>query len=110
MTINERIRRAREHAGYSREEFRKALGLRSYETVRQWEEGVTSPRPKRYAAICELTGVREAWLATGQGHMLDNESNRPSASDVSRLARMLSLDEALTVAHEIIDRARKDET
>lgn len=72
MEIGRRIRLAREHKGLDLRAFSRAMKL-TYETVRSWEApGGTQPRPNRYKRIAEVTGVRLAWLASGEEPMLDD--------------------------------------
>ena len=66
MDTGDRIRFAREFAILGRGEFGDALDV-TYETVRSWEAGASTPRHKRFAEIASLTGVIEAWLASGSG-------------------------------------------
>lgn len=107
VDIKHRIRAARDHVGLTREQLAQELQV-TYETVRQWEEGEIAPRRQRFAAIAEVTGVREAWLAGGDGPMMESGSATLSAAEVSRLARMLSLQDRLAVASDILASAQKD--
>lgn len=69
--MNERVRQARAHAGLSRSEVAARLGV-SQQAVQQWErdQKPTHPRREKAQRLAELTGVREAWLVSGDGEML----------------------------------------
>ena len=66
MDTGDRLRFAREYAGLDRDELGVALGV-TYETVRSWEAGESTPRHKKFAEIASATGVIEAWLASDSG-------------------------------------------
>lgn len=75
MKLNERIAQARERANMTLRELGAAVEPPvSYEAVRQWESGESTPRRKRIAAIATATKVSEVWLQTGFGPMGTNES------------------------------------
>jgi len=61
MEIHERIQAARKHARISMSEIARQLGV-SPQSVRQWERGLTTPRPQRIHDLAVLLGVSEAYL------------------------------------------------
>jgi transcriptional regulator with XRE-family HTH domain len=64
MTIGDRIRLARRHSGMRAQELADALAV-DPNTISNYETGKTSPPNTKVRRIAELTGVDEAWLATG---------------------------------------------
>ena len=82
MEIGDRIRLAREHKRLEILDLAKALKV-SYETVRSWEAGKHQPRPQKYRRISEITGVRYAWLVSGEDPMLaSGRTTREARADV----------------------------
>jgi transcriptional regulator with XRE-family HTH domain len=74
MDIHQRVRIARNYAGFSLAEFAEAVGV-TYEAARSWEAGESQPRPGRYAKIAEATGTTEAWMASGTGPLTTEETD-----------------------------------
>lgn len=111
MELGERIRVSRElvtkfRGDEGRTQFAKAVGV-TYETVRQWESGkIHQLRPHRYQKICSLTGVRRAWLETGEGPMLQ-DANGPSLAQVLRDAKKLTREEALSLISDLVEHVRQ---
>lgn len=60
--IGERIRAAREAAGWSRRRLAHTLGVEA-ETVATWERGTSTPRAATVARAAALLGVRFTDLA-----------------------------------------------
>lgn len=85
--MNERVRQARGHAGLTRSEIAAQLGV-SQQAVQQWEreQKPTHPRRDKVQRLAELTGVREAWLMSGDGEMLSGRraGDLPGAQDAAR--------------------------
>lgn len=69
MSINRRIREAREALGISQAELARRVGV-STQAVQQWEdedpEVQTSPRPKIRGKVAEALGVHLGWLEYGE--------------------------------------------
>lgn len=63
-TIGDRLRVARERAGYDQREFAKVTGI-SRATIVNYEHGTYSPRPPMLAAWCLATGFDKGWILTG---------------------------------------------
>lgn len=93
MDIHQRIRIARNYAGLSIPEFADAMGV-TYEAARSWESGGSQPRPGRYAKIAEVTGVREAWVASGSGALTDDESEDETRKAEAFASAFLGLSDA----------------
>lgn len=107
MELHERIRLAREQAGYvgenGRSAFAAAIGVR-YETVRTWEKpgGVEQLRPSNARKVIELTAVRQPWLVSGQGAMLES-GRRVTVEEIIDLASSLPTSERLRVAARLLE-------
>jgi transcriptional regulator with XRE-family HTH domain len=72
MTLNERVRRAREHAGLSIPELARRIDI-SQPTL--WALENTPGRGSKYIAhIAKATGVRWEWLQYGEPPMLPTEA------------------------------------
>lgn len=71
MSINRRIREARERLAISQAELARRVGV-STQAVQQWEdenpEVQTSPRPKIRGKVAEALGVHLAWLEYGEDY------------------------------------------
>lgn len=65
-TFAERFKAARTEAGLSRQDVATHLGI-TYQSVSEWETKGNVPRHDRLEKLCQLLGVRPAWLATGDG-------------------------------------------
>lgn len=63
-TFQDRIRKAREHAGLTQSALAEALGVAAG-TIQRWEKGALNPRPKALEALAEATGVSLDWLLQG---------------------------------------------
>ena len=63
--ITDRIRKAREHAGYKQSELATELGI-SRTVMASIEQGVREPRRGELIAISFATGVDLEWLETGK--------------------------------------------
>lgn len=71
-TLGQRLKRARDTAGYSTRELAAALseerGLDvSYGTVAKYERDESLPRVDYLLAVCELCDVHPVWLLTDRG-------------------------------------------
>lgn len=62
--IRDRLRLAREQAGYDQAEFADATGI-SRGTISNYERGVTPPRRPALLAWAMATGFDREWLETG---------------------------------------------
>lgn len=60
-TLQDRIRKAREHAGLKQEELAQAIGS-TRQTLGRWENGSHTPTEKNLAALAEATGVPMEWF------------------------------------------------
>lgn len=77
MTIGDRVKRARKHAGMNQRELAQAIGI-TQPSLSELERGES--RSSAYLIqIASACGVDAAWLATGQGEML-NALREPSAN------------------------------
>lgn len=66
MTIGARIRQAREAKGLTQQALAKAVRV-SRPAVSQWEDGTSTPRPKKLPSIAEALDVDPIWLSHGEG-------------------------------------------
>lgn len=77
----ERLFKARTHAKLSQRELADRVGFKSQGTIADLEvHGQGSSKTGRMAEVC---GVREKWLATGEGPMLDTSEVPPEANTVA---------------------------
>lgn len=63
-TVGDRLRVAREQAGYDQREFANITGI-SRATIVNYEHGTSKPRPPMLAAWCLATGFDKEWILTG---------------------------------------------
>lgn len=81
MSIGTRVRQARQHAGLSQGDLAIAIG------VRQASISELETRPaassKHLVKIAQLCGVSPVWLATGEGKMLDGNTEPLLDSSIS---------------------------
>ncbi|MFJ3030827.1 helix-turn-helix domain-containing protein [Rothia terrae] len=73
-TLQDRIRKAREHAGLKQEELAVQLSVTRH-TLGRWEKGDNQPPAKKLEALAEATGVPVEWF-----YAQDNEHPSPSTS------------------------------
>ena len=60
-TLQDRIRKAREHAKFNQTALAEAIGV-SKNSVNRWETGERNPSQKSIEAISQATGVSASWL------------------------------------------------
>lgn len=63
-TLGDRLRKAREEAGYTQRELAAAIGI-SRNSVVNYEVGATEPKRLAIQAWARLTGVPSEWLTWG---------------------------------------------
>lgn len=63
--LTDRLRIAREQAGYGQREFAEASGI-SRSSITNYENGITTPRRPQLAAWAMATGFSLEWLQTGE--------------------------------------------
>ncbi|WP_186299169.1 S24 family peptidase [Halomonas sp. C22] len=79
MTIGDRVKRARKHAGLNQRELAKAIGI-TQPSLSELERGES--RSSAYLVqIASVCGVDASWLATGSGEMLASDARRAGGSD-----------------------------
>lgn len=90
QTTGQRIKQAREAAGYMNQgEFAKLCGIKQ-STLSEIEGGDTKlPNAKAALIMCELTGVTLRWIIYGE----DGEINIPTKDEQVLLTRLRSMDE-----------------
>ncbi|MFC6353954.1 helix-turn-helix domain-containing protein [Rothia nasimurium] len=71
-TFQDRLRKAREHAGLTQGALAEILGVAAG-TIQRWEKGALNPRPKALEALAETTGVPLEWFH-------QDDATQPSAS------------------------------
>ncbi|MEV7972852.1 helix-turn-helix transcriptional regulator [Cellulomonas sp. NPDC089187] len=82
--LPDRLRKAREHAGFGSGEFADMLGV-SRNTVGNYESGRIAPKKAMLSAWSLATGVPVSWLQTG-------ESPRPAGPDGGSVVRHQGLE------------------
>ena len=75
--MNERIKELRKYLDLTLVEFGARIGM-TKSNVSLIENGKITPREQTIALICQVYGVNETWLRTGEGEMF---SRRPSRVD-----------------------------
>lgn len=60
-TLQDRIRKAREHAGLKQDELAQVLKT-TRQTLGRWENGSNTPTEKNLQALAEATGVPLSWF------------------------------------------------
>lgn len=67
MTIGERLKNARLHAGLTQEQLGKAVGIKAGERQRvsEWETGARTPNRENVERLAHALGVSPGWLAYG---------------------------------------------
>lgn len=103
MDLPKRIEKARTHAGLVREDLAAKMKPRvTYETVRSWESGETTPRHKKLALIAEITGVRYEWLTAEAGAMLPgDDAPTMTPREVADRVRAMTREERMIWLQEI---------
>ncbi|WP_394065398.1 XRE family transcriptional regulator [Alcaligenes sp. WGS1538] len=64
-TIHDRIKKARLEKGLSMERLSELVGLRSWQSIQQWENGTTAPQRKRLEKVADALGVTVDYLVNG---------------------------------------------
>lgn len=64
-TIHDRIKQARLEKGFSMEKLAELVGLRSWQSIQQWENGNTAPQRKRLEQVATALGVTVDFLMNG---------------------------------------------
>lgn len=65
-TIHDRIKQARLDKGLSMEGLAELVGLRSWQSIQQWENGATAPQRKRLEQVAAALGVTTDFLLRGE--------------------------------------------
>jgi transcriptional regulator with XRE-family HTH domain len=68
-----RLKQLRKSLGLTQEEFGKRIGM-SDVAISYMESGRTALSKQNTRLICLTFGVREEWLETGEGNMMDDEA------------------------------------
>lgn len=84
-----RIKAVREALGLSQREFGRKLGV-SRDVISNLEYDRVQPKELLLRHICQLYGIREQWLETGQGDMF-----REDPAETGRLNEALSIFKSL---------------
>lgn len=75
-TLQDRITKARTHAGLNQSELAQKMGL-SRNTLGRWESGANTPTEKNLQALAEATGVPVEWF-------YQDETSHPSQATPQR--------------------------
>lgn len=67
--MNERIKELRSALGLNQTDFGERIGIKQT-TVAGYENGIRAPSDAVVLSICREFGVREEWLRTGEGPMM----------------------------------------
>ncbi len=82
MTLNGRIKVVREALQLSQRKFGEKLGV-SRDVISNMEYGRVQPRELLIKHICNLYGVNEGWLKTGDGPMFDTVPKTSKKADAA---------------------------
>lgn len=74
-TIHERIKQARLNKGLSMERLAELVGLRSWQSIQQWENGATAPQRKRLEQVALALGVTTEFLIHGKADNGDSNAS-----------------------------------
>ncbi len=85
--MQDRIREARKRMGFSQGELAKMIHT-STAYISLIESGKRRISPEQLATLAVSLGVREEWLATGEGDMTDHEATRDRRSIGERLLQV----------------------
>lgn len=88
MSIATRTRELRKALGLTQQQFADRLGI-TRGAVSKYDINATDPSDAVISLICREFNVREAWLRTGEGEMLDA---KPRAEELGELVRKLLAD------------------
>lgn len=72
-TLQDRIRKARDHAGLNQSALAEAIGV-STNSVNRWEKGERNPTQESLESIAQATGVPMEWF-----YAVDESSTAPPA-------------------------------
>lgn len=65
MTIHQRLKEARIAKKLTMKELARLVGVDSYQTIQQWENGKSAPKRDRMEVVAEALGVAQEWLLFG---------------------------------------------
>ncbi len=92
MNIHQRIKTARENAGFDQAGLGKACGV-SQQAVQKWESKGT-PRTATISKIAALCGVSIEWVMNGEGTRLATIESNISPIDMGRIVPVISFVQA----------------
>lgn len=72
MTISERIKLLRKYLGLTQSAFAEKIGLKAT-AVGLYESGSRAVTERSIISICQAFNIREEWLRTGKGEMIQSE-------------------------------------
>ena len=88
MSVGSRIKELRKSQNLTQQAFADRLGIQRG-IIGKYEVNVSAPSDAVISLICREFNVREAWLRTGEGDMLDV---KPRAEELGELVRKLLAD------------------
>lgn len=88
MSVGSRIKELRNSLDLTQQKFADRLGIQRG-IIGKYEVDVSAPSDAVISLICRVFNVREAWLRTGEGEMLDV---KPRAEELGELVRKLLAD------------------
>lgn len=72
MTIGERVKRIRKELGLTQAQFGKRVSI-TFQAISLIEKGISNPSDQTINLICREFHVRDEWLRTGEGPMLEEK-------------------------------------
>lgn len=88
MSVGSRIKELRNSLDLTQQKFADRLGIQRG-IIGKYEVDVSAPSDAVISLICRVFNVREAWLRTGEGEMLEV---KPRAEELGELVRKLLAD------------------
>lgn len=82
-TLQDRIRKAREHAGLKQEELAAQLSVTRH-TLGRWEKGDNEPPAKKLEALAEATGVPLEWFYAQDGEQSEQTTPQRFTIEVNK--------------------------
>ena len=68
MDFSERLKKVRKETGLTQAEFAAAIGI-TRSPIAAAESGKSKLQPLAVRKICEIYGINERWMQTGEGNM-----------------------------------------
>lgn len=92
MEFHDRLKKAMDRKGLNQTQLAKLMDVKA-QSVQQWENGVTMPRPKRFDHLAEVLGVSAQWLIFGEGEAVpEDKSDRTHVAGIEENAELVDME------------------